>query len=162
MQRFTTVLFLSLVGSVFGATHKVPNDEPIATISIPDKWQTKELGEGIETTSPDGGLHLIAIPPERNKVAEGIGELMRYIRNTGRIVVKPESVKNQTGTTNGLETRNVSWQGTDKDGGEVNIRYTIVSFDNTKSLIIVRWGPPKAEQKYETAVKKMLRSLKKA
>jgi hypothetical protein len=160
MQKFAAFVVLSLVVTGFSATHKVPQDEPIATISIPDKWLTKALGEGVEATSPDGALRLIAIPPEGKKVAEGIGELMRYIRNTDGIVVKPESIKNEPGTLNGVDIRNVSWQGKDRKGGDVNIRFTIVSFANSKQLLVACWGPPKTEKKYEPVVKKMLLSIK--
>jgi hypothetical protein len=158
MQRLAAFLFLLLVASAFGAIHKVPVEEPIASISIPDQWQTKQLGEGIEATSPDRAVRLIAIPPENGKVAEGMGEVMRYIRNTGGIVVKPESMKNEPGKLNGLEVRNVSWQGKDKNG-DINIRFTIFSFATHKQLLVAYWGSPKGEQKYESVLKKMLKSI---
>ena len=54
MWKFTAFLWAILITPAFSTTHKVPADDPIATIEISDKWQTQQLGEGIEAISPTG------------------------------------------------------------------------------------------------------------
>ena len=144
---------------VFSATHKVPEEEPIITIEIPDKWQTKEVGESLQATAPDAPVYILVVPPEGNKIAETMGEVMRYIRNTGGIVVKADSVKNEPGKLNDMAVRRVSWQAKDKDG-EVKIQFTIVSVAERKSMLVAVWGPLVAEEKNETQLKKILQSIK--
>ena len=93
---------------VLSATHKLPEDEPIVTIEIPDKWQTKEVGESVQATAPGDPLHVLIVPPEGSKINETMGETMRYIRGTGGIVVKADSIKNEAGKLNGMEVQQLS------------------------------------------------------
>lgn len=160
MRKFTAFLCAVLVTPAFSATHKVPADDPIATIQIPDKWQSKEVGEGVEATSPDGAVHFLVMPVEANKIAESMGEAMRYLRNRDGITVKSDSVKHEQGKLSGMETRNVSWQGKDMKG-DVKIRFTIVSITEKQPLLAAYWGSPEAEKKHEAELNKILQSIKK-
>jgi hypothetical protein len=161
MRKFAAFLCVALVTPALSATHKVPADDPIATIQIPDKWQSKELGEGVEATSPDGGVSFLIMPVEGRKVAESMGEAMRYLRGKSGITVKSDSVRREQGKLNGMETKKVSWQGKDMKGGDVEIRFTIVSIVQNKPLLVAYWGSPEAERKRETELNKILRSIKK-
>jgi len=161
MQRFAAFLFLLLAASAAAATHKVPSDEPMATVEIPDKWKIKQSGEVIDASSQDGKLHFLVTPVEQKKVAETMGEAMRYIRGTGGIVVRPESRKNEAGNINGIDVQHASWQGKDKSG-EVEIQFTLFSLSNDKRLLAACWGSPAAKKKYQADLKKMLESIKKA
>jgi hypothetical protein len=160
MRKFMAFLCAVLVTPAFSATHKVPADDPIATIQIPDKWQSKEVGEGVEATSPDDALHFLVIPVEANKIAESMGEAMRYLRNRDGITVKSDSLKQEQGKLHGMETRSVSWQGKDMKG-DVKIRFTIVSIAEKQPLLVAYWGSPEAEKKHEAELNKILQSIKK-
>jgi hypothetical protein len=160
MRKFTAFLCAVLVTPAFSATHKVPADDPIATIQIPDKWKTREIGESVEATSPEGAVCVLVVPVEANKVAESMGEAMRYLRSKGGITVKSDSVKQEQGELNGMQTRNVSWQGKDKKG-DVQIRFAIVTMPENKPLLVAHWGPPDAEKKHEVELKEILQSIKK-
>ena len=160
MLKFAISICALLATPVFSATHKLPEDEPVVTIEIPDEWQTKEVGESILATAPGDPFHVLIVPPEGTKIAETMKEAMRYIRNTGGIVVDPHSVKNEPGKLNDMEVRHVSWDAKDKKG-DVKIRFTIVSLAEKKSVLVACWGSPKAEQKHEADLKKILQSIKK-
>lgn len=161
MRSFIAVPFLLLVASAVAAIHKVPEEEPIATVAIPNKWQVKQIGEAIDARSSDGTLHFLVTPVEQKKVAETMGEVMRYIRGSGGIVVKPESRKNEAGTINGTDVQHATWQGKDKSG-DVTIRFTVFSLSDDKRLLAACWGSPAAEKKYQADLKKMLESIKKS
>ena len=149
-----------LVAPAFSATHKVPEEEPIITVDIPDQWQTRELGESILATAPGDAVHLLIVPPEGTKIAETMGEAMRFIRNSGSIVVKAGGIKKEREKINGLETREISWDAKDNKGN-VKIRFAILSLAERKMLLVACWGSPAAEQKYEAALKRILQSVKK-
>jgi hypothetical protein len=155
------VCILLLATPAFSATHKVPEEEPLVTIEIPDEWQTKEVGESLKASAPGEPVHVLVVPPEGTKIAETMGEVMRYIRNTGGIVVKADSLKNEPGKLNDMDVRKVSWQAKDKDG-EIKIQFTIVSVAERKSMLVACWGSPQAEQKHEADLKKIFQSIKKA
>jgi hypothetical protein len=146
---------------LFAATHKVPPEEPIASIRIPDKWQAKEYGERVEADSPDRAVYLLVMPVERNKTAESMGEAMRYIRNRGGITVKSNTIRNEPGKLNGMDARFVSWQARDKNG-DVEIKFVILSLAENQQLLAVYWGSPGANKKYRSELDKMLQSITKS
>jgi hypothetical protein len=159
MQKFAAILCAALVTPSFATTHKVPPDEPIATVQIPENWRTKPLGENVEASSPDGGVSFLVTPVERKKVAESMGEVMRYLRNRDGITVSADSIKNEQGKLNGIETKTVSWQGKNKKG-DVEIRFIILSLAENETLIAAYWGSPEAAKKHQAELNEMLRSIK--
>jgi hypothetical protein len=160
MLKFVIPICVLLATPAFSATHKLPEDQPIVTIEIPDEWQTKEIGESVLASALGDPIHVLILLPEGSKIAEAMGEAMRYIRNTGGIVVKADSVKNEPGKLNDMDVRHVSWDAKDKNS-DVKIRFTIVSLAQRKSVLVACWGSPKAEQKHEADLKKILQSIKK-
>lgn len=160
MQKLAIWLCLVLAVPAFARTHKVPSDEPMATVQIPDRWQTKERAEFVEAISPDNAVHFLIGPAEANKAAESMGEVMRYVRNSGGITVKPDSMKREQGKLNGFDVWNISWQGKDKKGN-VEIAFTIVSMAGNRSLVSAYWGSPEARKKHQAELDKMLQSIKK-
>jgi len=163
MRKFIVSVLLCTASTApaNSATHKVPRDEPIASVAIPDKWQTKEVGEAVQAASPDGAVSLLVMPAEPGQIAESMGEAMRYLRNRGGVTVKTDTRKDESGKLNGMEMRNVSWQGKDSKG-EVTIRFSIVSITDNKPLLVVYWCSPEAEKKHRHGLNKMLQSIKKA
>src|SRR5438105_3621376 len=123
MLKFAiSICVLLLATPAFSATHKVPEDDPIVTIEIPDKWQTKEVGESVQVIAPGDPVHVLIVPPEGSKIAETMGEAMRYIRNTGGIVVRADSIKKEPGKLNGLDTQQLSWEKTRTGMSKSNLR----------------------------------------
>ena len=155
---FTTLLCLGLVAPAFGGKHKVPPDEPIVTVEVPDKWKTTERGEHIEAISPDGTVSFLVMPAEAKKINEAMGEAMRYLRNKDGITVKAESVKREEGQLNGMDVKHVSWQGKNQKG-DVKINFKIMSVPEGKPLIVVYWASSEAEKKHQKELNKMLQSI---
>src|SRR5258708_20536173 len=147
MQKFVVSVFLcagSMVPAI-SATHKVPGDEPFANIAIPEKWQTKEVGEAVQATSPDGAVFFLVMPVEPGKIAESMGEAMRYLRNQGGLTVKADTRKDEAGKLNGMDVQNVSWQGKNSKG-DVTIRFASVSVDEDRLLPVGYWCSAVAER----------------
>ncbi len=163
MQKFV-VSFLLCAGSIvpaISATHKVPGDEPFANIAIPEKWQTKEVGEAVQATSPDAAVFFLVMPVEPGKIAEAMGEAMRYLRNQGGLTVKADTRKDEAGKLNGMDVQNVSWQGKNSKG-DVTIRFASVSVAENRPLLVAYWCSPEAERKHRNELKKMLQSIEKS
>lgn len=159
MFKIAIPLGALLLTAAFAGVHKIPEDEPLVTIEIPDQWQTKEVGESVQATAPNDQLRLLVVPPEGTKIAETMGEAMRYIRGSGGIVVKADSIKKESGKLNGMDVHHVSWLGKDKNG-EVKIEFTIIALPERKSVLVACWGPPEAQEKHQTDLKKILQSIK--
>jgi len=163
MQKFVVSVLLCAgsIAPAISATHKVPGNEPIASIAIPDKWQTKEVGEGLQATSPDDAVFVLVRPAEPGKIAESMGEAMRYLRNQGGLTVNADTRKNEAGKLNGMDVQNVSWQGTNIKG-DVTIRFAIVSIAPNTPLLVAYWCSSEAERKHRNELKRMLQSIEKS
>jgi hypothetical protein len=155
---FGAFLCVGIVAPAFAGTHKVPPDEPIVTVQVPDKWQTTERGEHIEAISPDGAVSFLVMPAEAKKINEAMGEAMRYLRNKGGITVSADSMKREKGQLNGMDVKHVSWQGKNQKG-DVKIKFKIMSVPEGNPVIVVYWASPEAEKKYQKELNKMLQSI---
>ena len=158
MIKHVTVLSLILIGSVFGGTYRVPEDEPIAKVWLPDDWKTDRHEEFIEAVTPDHTGHVLVLPVEGRKVTETMNEAIRYIRRMGTIRLKADSEKRETAQRKGRLVKTFSWDGTDKDNPlRVNCHVTWVIKD--KPLLILFWGSPEAEQRFQPQVSRVLEAL---
>jgi hypothetical protein len=161
MRNFAAFVCVVVAAPAYSATHKLPADDPIATIQIPEKWPTKEYEERVEATSADGTVNFFVMLAETNKVKESMLEAMRYVKGRNGITVKADSEKRDRGQVNGMDIRSFSWKGQDKKG-EVKISFTVVSVPENKTLLVVYWGSPQATEKHERVLNQMLQSIQKA
>ena len=141
------------------AIHKVPQDEPVATLNVPDKWRTTTHGEFIEADSPDGTVHFLAVHPEGRKIMESMGETMTYIRNKAGLFVDASSLMDEPGKLNGMNVRNVSWKAKEKDT-PVIVRFQLLALPGGKHLILAFWMSAKAETKHARELKEIQQSIK--
>jgi len=147
------------ITSGFADTHKIPPEEPFATIRINDKWKVKPQGDAIEADSPDGSVVFLVASVERNKVAEAVGEAMRYLRNRGGgIAVKSESRHDETGKVNGNNAHFISWQAKKQNEG-LEMKFAVVMLAPNASLIAAYDGSPAAIKKWKRDLDKMLESI---
>jgi hypothetical protein len=139
MRSCALLGFCALTATVVAGTHQVPKDEPIATIGIPNDWKIQEHDEYLDTASRDGTVHILVLAAER-KVAESLGEAIRYVRNTGAVSIKAETEKKETGQFRGKPLTTLSWEAT-HNGAPITIRCHVLSASQGKPLLIVFWGP---------------------
>lgn len=158
----TCALFLSLalVGPVFPGTHRIPEDEPIATVRIPDDWKVETHGECVEGITAKGAVHVLTMPVEGHQAAESMAEAMRYIRRTGTVVVNADGIKRETATVKGKQLQIVSWEATDR-GTPIKIRCHVLSVGESGQLLIVFWGPIEAGKRYQSQIDGILESVTK-
>jgi hypothetical protein len=152
---------LVFVTSGLARTFNVPPESPFATMRVPDEWEVTERGETFEGISPDHGMHFVVVRPEDKKASEAIGEVLRYVRNTGAIRLDGSSVKRGSDELNGMKVHRVSWSGKDQ-AGEVNITFRVISVTENQLLLIAFWGSPGAERKHQVEVAEIVSSVKKA
>jgi hypothetical protein len=160
MMKFVVLFALAAMSSAFADTQKIPKEEPFATIRVPDKWQIKEHPEALETVSPDGAIFFLIATVERNKIAETIGEEMRFMRNRDNILVKTESRHDEDGKINDIKAHFVSWQGKNKKG-DVELKFAIIPLAKDQTFVAAYDGAPAAVKKYAAELDKMLHSITK-
>jgi hypothetical protein len=158
-MALTVAIFFTLSLFVTAATVSVPQDDPIATVKFPKKWKLDVHPEYVDAVAPDRATHLMVLPVEGRKVAESVGEAIRYIRRTGAILIKPDSMRNETATVQGKQLRKLSWDATSNDQAII-IRCHVVPVDDGKQLLVIFWGSPEAEKKYRSDLNDVFETLR--
>jgi hypothetical protein len=142
----------------YAGTYPVPQDEPVVSAKIPEKWKVQQHEEFVEGTTPDGTLHVLVLAVEGKKVAESLGEGVRYIRNTGAIAVKAHSAKHESTTLNGKPLRSVSWDARDQKG-EIKLRCHVISGKDGRPALLFFWGSAEADRKYDKEQRQILETI---
>ena len=153
-------ILATLSVSVFAGTHKVPSDEPVATVTIPDDWKTDEIDEGIEATSSDGEVYLAIEETDGDSVKKSLEEAMKYLKSKG-VTVTDSSMKQQEGKLGEFDVVDISWDGKDEDG-PAKISLTIVAVTETQGLLLIYWASPEGEKKNMEALGAIAKSITKA
>ena len=158
MKGYALLLCLGFAQLAGAGTYSVPEDEPVISVKIPEKWKVQEHDEFVEGTTPDGTMHVLALAVEGTKVAESLGEGVRYIRNTGGIVINADTAKHETTTLKGKPLRSVSWDAHDQKG-EIKLRCHVISGKADKPAILFFWGTVDAEKKYHRELSQILETI---
>jgi hypothetical protein len=153
------LVLLALTVSALAGTYSVPQDEPVVSVKIPENWKVKEREEFIEGTPPDAAVHVLVLAVEGTKVVESMGEGVRYIRNSGAIVIKDGRGKTNSMMMNGKPVQSISWDGRDPHG-EIKLHCHVVSGKDGKPALVFMWGSPAAEKKYDRELKQILEGVR--
>jgi hypothetical protein len=158
MRHYAAALCCALVTTAGAGTFRVPSDEPIAAVRLPETWKVHEHAEFVEAITPEGAFHLLVLPAEGHKVAESVGEAMRYIRRMGTVTVKGDTQKQESGELKGKPFRTFSWDGTD-NGEPIRIQCYILSAIEGKPLLVFVWGSLEPGKKYQADVRRVLETV---
>ena len=157
-MKYALLFWLGVAPFACAGTYPIPHDEPVIAVKIPEKWKVQEHEEFVEATVPDGTMHVLALAVEGTKVAESLGEGIRYIRNTGGIVLKSDSAKHEATTLKGKPLRSLSWDGRDQKG-EIKLQCHVVPGKNDKPALLFFWGTADAHKKYQGELSEILGTI---
>jgi hypothetical protein len=151
---------LALVSPAFAATHKVPEENPVATVNAPAGWKTENYDKGVELTSDDGEVYIAVEETDAKGVEKSMDEAMDYLKKKG-VTVDGKSVKQSEGKINGNDSVMVSWDGQDEEG-PAKIQLMIVSVTADKGVLFLYWASPEGEKKHQSDISAIAQSVKKA
>ena len=149
MSRFVAAaalaaLLFAPVGA-YAKTFPVPDDNPIATVSIPNAWEPHEYDGGVEGTSEDGGVYVAVEEVNAKDVGEATGDGIEWFAKQG-VKIDEKSIKTQDIKINGMAAFDMDMHGVDKDG-PTHVSMTLVKTNSdTKFLYVYFWGSDKATQ----------------
>lgn len=156
----TLVFLTAFAFSAVAGTHKLPEEETIATITIPDSWKTDEIDDGIEATSEDGEVYLAIETTDADNVKEAMEEAFQYLKSKG-VTVNADSAKQEEGKLGEMDVVDISWDGKDEEGA-AKISLTVVSVTKSDGLLLIYWASPEGEKKHQEALTAIAKSIKKA
>lgn len=162
MKNFTLVTLLSLavVAPAFAATHNIPDDNPVATVTAPVGWEASTYDEGVELTSDDGEVYIAIEITDGKGVDKSMDAALALLKRKG-VTVDEKSVKTKENKVGGNDAVSVSWQGKDEEGA-ANIQLMIVNMTKDKGILFIYWASPEGEKKHESDISSIATSVKKA
>src|SRR5262245_32270516 len=100
-------LLIALVASLLAlpglaATYKIPEDNPVATVVIPDKgWEATKIARGIEVSDEDDEVYLAIEGIDVDNVDAVVTAAVGYLERHG-VSVDSSTLKETEGTVNGF------------------------------------------------------------
>jgi hypothetical protein len=120
-------------------TFAVPDDDPIATVTVPDAWGPNPYDGGVEATSADGTVYIAIEQVTADDVKSAVEEGFKFFLKQG-VEVDPKTQKMEDVKINGLDAFDMSFSGKDKDG-PADISLTLVQTNaKTKFMLLYYWG----------------------
>lgn len=155
------LIAFALPAAAFAGEFKLGTEKPLATITMPEDWETNEFDNGVEGTSPDG-LYVAAEVVQAADAKGATEEALKYLISQGVTIgeVTAESKDTDTLEVNGMPYAFVDWSGKDKEG---DAAVELIIYDMTKQngnfLILTSWGPPALQKAEMDSYQSVLKSV---
>jgi len=156
----TTVLALGLPNLAFAATYKLPDEAPVATVTIPDAWSSKAIDNGVDATSDDGTVYVAIEVTAGKDVKDATVEAIKFLAKNG-VTIDETTAKQSDGKINGMDGAEIAWTGKDKDG-PTNVSLSFIAVSDDKLLLLTYWASPDGEKKNAKELGAILQSIVKA
>ena len=154
------VLATLLAVPALAETHKIPEENPLVTVVVPDKgWNVTKIARGIELGDEDDEVYLSIEGIDGNNAAETGAAAVVYLNRQG--VTIDQSTKTEKGGKLGdFPVYDMGWKGKDKDG-DVLVHITIVTITPQRGILFTYWASPKGDKQHDAAFTAMVKSIKK-
>lgn len=153
------VTFMFATAAMAGEV-KFPADDPVAVITIPDGWTAKEVDGALDVSSPGDSVYLGIEAADAAEAKDTMNEWAKWLVEQG-VKVDDKTRKDSNGTVNGMAYAAIDADGTDKEG-PVSIFFAALEIDKESQVLFTYWATKDEQQKYLSAVRDMLRSVKPA
>jgi hypothetical protein len=154
----TVLLTSGLFSAAFAGEHKLSPKDPVATITVPDKWKAEETDEGLDINSDDDEIYINIELNDAQSLEGAIEESLGYLKKN-KVVLDKSSEKKQEATFNGMSIVDYEWKGTDADGA-CNISLTILGVTKDKLLLMLYWASPDGEKAHLKDLQAIQQSIK--
>jgi hypothetical protein len=167
LASISALALLCTTGLAVSGEYKLPEADPLVSITFPTDWSVEAQDDNVTAMSPDEAIEIDfwAVDQEDLKAdakatleatGQEIGELLdEYLTE-----VKTE--KPVETNHNGLDLYDVSGKAKEKDGGaDVNFSMTLMTPDNKNLFVMLYWGSDEAEKDHADALLAIAQSLKK-
>lgn len=152
------VLAGSMAGSASAKSIALPDDAPVANVSIPDSWKPEDIDDGIQAQSPDGSVYLSLEVGDIGNLNDLIENTFAYLKKN-KVRIDDSTKKESDVSLNGLAVKDITWTGRDSDGATV-VGVSFITVSPEKVLVLTHWASPDGEKKYNEAITAMMQSIK--
>jgi hypothetical protein len=154
------LLAAALASPALAERFRIPADDPIVTIEVPEDWTATQIDKGVELSSDDDEVYLAIEGTPMKGLVELTTDAVRFLNRAG-VTVDQSTEKSDEGTVNGFKMNSIGWAGRDKDG-DVLIHLMILTITPTKGVLFTYWASPEGDKEHEETIRKIVRSVRKA
>ena len=157
----SVTLGVALAGSVRAGDFKLPDENPVASFTIPGSWKPAEYEDGIEAASDDGSVYIAieaADLSSEDDISSAMTDSINYLVKKG-VTLDSDSAKQTKGKINGMDVVHVVWKGKDSEGA-CDISLAVVIVTAKKGLLLTYWGSPEGAKKYSNDLEATAESIK--
>ncbi len=154
---FAALLALALPAMAQAKTYPIPDEDPIATVSLPDSWEVDDLDDGIEVTSKDELVYVAIEAADLVDVKAATVEAFKFFDEKG-ITIDKDSQKESDFTVNGLKGFELGFKGKDSDG-PTNVSVSVITVSEKNVLMITYWASDEGEKNNADGLSKIINSI---
>lgn len=151
----------ALLASAWAGDFKLPDQNPVASFTIPASWKPAAYEGGVEALSDDESVYIAVEAADLSSssiIEDAMTKSLSYLKQKG-VEVDQSTAKQTKAKLNGMDVIDVSWQGKDSDG-DCNVSLTIVIVTGNKGLLLTYWASPGGEKKHSEELVQILHSIK--
>jgi hypothetical protein len=151
----------AFLASAWAGDFKLPDQNPVASFSIPASWKPAEYEDGVEAVSDDQSVYIAVEATDlssQSAIEDAMKASLSYLKKKG-VEVDQSTAKQKQAKLNGMDVVDVDWRGKDSEGDCI-VSLTVVVASGTKGLLVTYWASPEGEKKNSQEVIGILNSIK--
>ncbi len=154
---FAALFAVALPLATQAKTYPIPDDDAVATVTLPDSWDVDDLDDGIEVTSPDESVYVAIEAEDLLDVKSATVEAFKFFDEKG-ITIDKDSQKQNEFSVGGMKAFELAFKGRDEDG-PTNVSVTVVTVSEKKVLMITYWASDEGEKANAEGLSKIINSI---
>ena len=161
MKRILLLAAFSLTAvasTVSANTYELPDEKPVASVTIPSTWKQDKYEDGVECVSPKNEVYLAIEGIESDSIEESVKDAIKFLKKKG-VSIKKDTEKQQHLKINDMEGDEVVWEGKDEDGDCV-VSLAFLQVTKKRGLMVVYWSSTDVAKKNDAALATIIRSIK--
>ncbi|MGL4240973.1 MAG: hypothetical protein ACRCTI_07665 [Beijerinckiaceae bacterium] len=140
-------------------TYPVPDPNPVATITIPDDWETEEMDRGgLESTSEDELVSFTVEASDIETLDKATERALAAIIAEG-VTLDQASEKKMDFEIAGLKGFMIYWNAKDEDG-PTQVSVTVLILSDKKALLMTGWGTEEGQKANLKELTDIMESIK--
>ena len=151
----------ALLASAWAGDYKLPDQNPVASFTIPASWKPAEYEDGVEAVSDDQSVYLAVEATDlssQSVIEDAMKASLSYLKKKG-VEVDQSTAKQSQAKLNGMDVIDVDWRGKDSEGDCI-VSLTVVVVTGNKGLLLTYWASPDGEKKNSQELVGILHSIK--
>jgi hypothetical protein len=154
------VFTLLLAGLAPAETIKIPADEPVISVNIPEDWEPEATDKGYACESPDKVATVILEVTSEKGLEALIGENVDWLVKDQSVQINKASEQKQDFESTGRKWSRISWDGDSKDWGPATVGFLFTDAGDGKMLTLTYWITKKGQEKHFPTLTKIIESVK--